>query len=251
MTLGPLSPNSAPLVLSTMTKNHHLWKPLLFFVFLPFLSCSAAPPLDIQGMLMEWSSHMQQNYQLHHGDRLAISIWEEPTLSQEVIVSPSGTISLRRVPDEIRVEGHSMSSVRLRIQQAYTKLRPGASVSVSLIEVAASSLYVAGEVRDPGVIPYTKGMTVSSAIMAAGGLKITAKWNDVRVLRNRPGRAPKTIRIDMDKTLHAEGPDLLLLPGDVIYAQTSTIADAGNWVELYIRRLLPFQFGTIPLSSNF
>jgi len=201
-------------------------------------------------MLMEWSSHMQQNYQLHHGDRVAISVYQDSSLSQEVIVSPSGTISLLRVPEELRVAGHSMGSVRMQIQRAYGQLIPGVEVSVSLLEVAASSLYIAGEVRDPGVIPYTKGMTASSAIMAAGGLKITAKWDDVRILRNRPGRSPKTIRIDMDKTLHAEGPDLLLLPGDVIYAQTSGIADAGNWVELYIRRLLPFQFGTVPLTSS-
>jgi hypothetical protein len=32
----------------------------------------------------------------------------------------------------------------------------------------------------------------------------------------------------------------LVLPGVVILCATSAIADAGNWVELYIRRLLPF-----------
>jgi len=202
-------------------------------------------------MLVEWSSHMQQNYEVHHGDRLAISVYQDPTLSQEVVVSPTGTISLLRVNEEIRVEGRSMSSVRLEIQRAYSNLLEEAEISVSLIEVAAKSIYVAGEVRDPGVIGYTKGMTVSAAVMAAGGLSITAKWNDLRVLRNRAGRAPKTIRINMDQTLHGEGPDLLLLPGDVIYAQTSAIADAGNWVELYIRRLLPFNLSIAPVPLGY
>jgi polysaccharide biosynthesis/export protein PslD len=238
-------------VANTMTNTCIRWRALVLLPLLQLLACSSAPPLDVQSMLIEWSSHMQQNYQLRHGDRVAISVYQDSSLAQEVIVSPAGTISLRRIPEEIRVEGHSMGSVRMQIQRAYAQKLPEAEVSVSLIEVAAASLYVAGEVRDPGVIAYTKGMTASAAVMAAGGLKFTAKWNDVRILRNRPGRAPKTIRIDMDKTLHGEGPDLLLLPGDVLYAQTSAIADAGNWVELYIRRLLPFQFGTIPFRQGF
>jgi hypothetical protein len=50
--------------------------------------------------------------------------------------------------------------------------------------------------------------------------------------------------------LYAESPDFLLLPGDVVYAQTSTIADMGNWVELYIRRLLPFAITGVSVGGN-
>ena len=40
-----------------------------------------------------------------------------------------------------------------------------------------------------------------------------------------------------------------LAPGDVVYAQTSTVADIGNLVELYIRRMLPFQLGGPALGT--
>ena len=45
------------------------------------------------------------------------------------------------------------------------------------------------------------------------------------------------------------GGGFLLLPGDVVYAQTSTIADLGNLVELYVRRLLPFSLGGPALGT--
>jgi len=65
----------------------------------------------------------------------------------------------------------------------------------------------------------------------------------VRILRVNPDGTQRTFRVNMEAVLLDEQPDFLLLPGDVVYAQTSTIADIGNWVELYIRRMLPFQIG--------
>ena len=53
----------------------------------------------------------------------------------------------------------------------------------------------------------------------------------------------------MDAVLLEEWPDFLLLPGDVVYAQPSSIAEAGNWVELWIRRLLPFRLGGPALGA--
>ncbi|MEZ5988074.1 MAG: polysaccharide biosynthesis/export family protein [Planctomycetota bacterium] len=220
-------------------------------LLLTLAGCSSAPPLDIRAMVAEYATHMQQNYLVRPGDRLAVNVVQDPSLTQEVLVSPAGTVGLLRIPGELRVEGRSMSAVRLEIQRAYGLILSEPDVNVSLLEVSASAVFVAGEVRDPGVIPYTKGMTATTAIAAAGGLRITAKWNDVRILRNRPGQEPRTIRLDADRTFHGEGPDFLLLPGDVVYAQTSAIADVGNWVQLYIRNLLPFQFSAVPIVPNY
>jgi hypothetical protein len=81
------------------------------------------------------------------------------------------------------------------------------------------------------------------AMSVSGGFAITICWTDVRILRFGPDGTNRTFRVNLTAVLLEEAPDFLLLPGDVIYAQTSPIADAGNWVELWIRRLLPFGLG--------
>jgi hypothetical protein len=53
----------------------------------------------------------------------------------------------------------------------------------------------------------------------------------------------------MSRVLLDEWPDFLLLPGDVVYAQTSAVADVGNLVELYVRRMMPFQLGGPALGT--
>jgi hypothetical protein len=62
----------------------------------------------------------------------------------------------------------------------------------------------------------------------------------VRILRISADGQQRSFRVNLSRVLLEQEPDFLLLPGDVVYCQTSTIADIGNLVDLYIRRLLPF-----------
>lgn len=212
---------------------------------LPFAfvaACSSAPPFDAAAMVRDWAQYMQKDYVLRPGDRLAISVYQQPDLTQETVVAPNGSVSLRRIPDPLPAAGVTVGSFRTLVQQRYAEVPvEHAEVSVSLVEASAKSVYVAGEVQKPGVVPYVTGMTLSQALAAAGGFLITADDDDVRVLRNQPMAGPHTYRVNVEQTLYESGPDFLLLPGDVVFAQTSGIADVGNWVELYIRRVLPFQ----------
>jgi polysaccharide export outer membrane protein len=213
---------------------------LLFLVVAGSLaSCSSAPPFDAKAVVREWRTFMDQDYILRGGDKITISIFQNEELSQELIVSPNGMVALKRLPSAVRASGKTIGAFRREVQAAYAKFLNNPEVTVSLTEAALRSVYVAGEVKSPGPIPYVQGMILSQAIAAAGGLDITAKWSDVRVLRNNGRGRDHTYRVNADTILHDGTPDFLVLPGDVVYAQTSGIADVGNWVELYIRRILP------------
>ena len=78
---------------------------------------------------------------------------------------------------------------------------------------------------------------------------LTAKGSDVRILRNANPK-PRTFRVNYDEILFSASPDFILLPGDVVFCQTSGIADAGNWVELYIRRMLPIPITGVSVGGN-
>ena len=213
-------------------------------------ACASAPPFDASAVVQEWMNYMNRSYELQPGDTISISIYQEPELVQEVTVSPKGTIHLKRLPKEIRAVGKPIQQVRQEIQEAYQEFAlVTAEVSVNLVRGSANSVYIAGEVRRPGPIPYVSGMLLSQAISSVGGLAITAKWNDVRVLRNTITK-PRTIRVNMEDILFSDHPDFLVLPGDVVFCQTSAVADAGNWIELYIRRMIPIPITTAAVGVD-
>ncbi len=225
---------------------------LSFAVLLLAACSSAAPPFDAKAIAQEWAAYMQRDYVLRPGDRLSVRVdqlfeqqGEARDSDQEVVVSPTGTIDLRRLPGPLPVGGKSVGATRTLIVDAYKQLFPGGEprVSVALTEAAVQSVYVCGEVFRPGPVPYQPGITMTQAIASAGSFNHTVKHSDIRVLRINQDGSQRTVRVNMEAILLDQQPDFLLLPGDVIYAQTSGIADAGNWVDLWIRRLLPFQLG--------
>ena len=208
-------------------------------------ACTAAPPFDARAVAREWADYMQRDYCLRPGDKIAVRIEEtanaaSETSDQELVVSPAGTVTIRYLPEPLTVGGRSIQAIRDEVLEACRKQFASPRVSLSLREAAAQSVYVCGEVGHGGPIAYQAGMTMTQAVASAGGFLYTVKENDVRVLRIAPDGTQRTFRVDMESVLRDQQPDFLLLPGDLVYCQTSTIADIGNLVELYVRRLLPF-----------
>lgn len=226
-------------------------------VCLAFLlgACSSAPPFDAKAVAMEWAAYMQRDYVLRPGDRLSVRVdqlkGEGSTTDsvQEVRVSPTGTIDLRDLSGPLHIGGRSVGAARTEIIEAYKAQFVEPRVSVALVEAATQSVYVCGEVFRAGPVPYQPGLTMTQAIAAAGSFNYTVKHSDVRVLRLGPDGSNRTFRVNLDAVLCDQSPDFLLLPGDVVYAQTSGIADAGNWVDLWFRRLLPFSIGGPALGT--
>jgi len=224
---------------------------LTSLLLLVVTACAGAPPFDAKAVAVEWAAYMQRDYSLRPGDKLAVQVTQpgsttaEQDAVQEVIVAPTGTIDLRRLPAPLQVSGRSVGAVRTLVLDAYKKefLAQGGiepRVSISLREAAAQSVYVCGEVMKSGPVAFQAGLTMTQAIAAAGSFNYTIKESDVRILRIAPDGTQRTFRVNMTAVLQDQQPDFLLLPGDVVYCQTSTIADVGNLVDLYIRRLLPF-----------
>ncbi|MFO1031635.1 MAG: polysaccharide biosynthesis/export family protein [Planctomycetota bacterium] len=234
---------------------------LASFLVLVAAACSSAPPFDAKAVATEWAAFMQRDYVLRAGDRLSIRVdtgsnarptasgSETPDNVQEVVVSPTGTIDLRRLPAPLSVSGRSVGAVRTMVLDAYKSEFNEPTISVTLTEASAQSVYVCGEVSRPGPVAYVPGLTMTQAIASAGSFLITIKHSDVRILRINPDGTQRTFRVNMNAVLLDEWPDFLLLPGDVVYAQSSSIADVGFWIDLHIRRLLPFAIGGPALGT--
>lgn len=90
--------------------------------------------------------------------------------------------------------------------QMLTEVRPGDHIEVK----EAGEIVVEGEVKDPGVYPYTRGMTVHKAIALAGGQTERASKTIIVIHEDDPEHKPEEA-----------GPFTPLRPGDLVHVEES------------------------------
>ncbi len=79
---------------------------------------------------------------------------------------------------------------------------------------AIKSVYVSGEVKNPGSFPYNRDLTLLRAITLAGGFTQWAKKDKVDILRDTPQGTPKVLTVDVTDVEKGKREDVPLLPND-------------------------------------
>jgi len=144
------------------------------------------------------------DYTLGVGDKVRINVYGQDELTNEYIVEPNGVISLPLI-GSVGAAGYTSQEVKDMI---VGKLQPDYMVNpqVSVEITGFRSMYVLGEVRNPGKYEYVPNMTVMQAVAIAGGYTYRASEGSAEVTRHVKG-ALNTFTVD-DKTM--------LKPGDTI-----------------------------------
>jgi protein involved in polysaccharide export with SLBB domain len=91
-------------------------------------------------------------------------------------------------------------------------------------------VYILGEVRGTGPLPYTKDLSVLGAIAGRGGFTDAAFKEKILVVRGSLNR-PETFVLDMGKVLRAAGKDFVLQPKDIVYVSRKPWAKAEEILE--------------------
>jgi protein involved in polysaccharide export with SLBB domain/capsular polysaccharide biosynthesis protein len=92
-------------------------------------------------------------------------------------------------------------------------------------------VYVLGEVRIPGPVPYTHGMTIISALSARGGFTDVAYKTHVLVLRGSFSH-PQGFVVDTEDILYARGVNFKLEPSDIIFVSGRPFLRAEQLLDL-------------------
>jgi len=203
-------------------------------------------------------AYARRDYKLQPGDVVKITVFRAAEFPQEynqqIAVQPDGRLHLVGVDKPIRAEGLTVTELNANIHQAYSSVfdRPGAQQGERAWFVTAQfmtsekaawlpdQVFVTGQVRRAGAVPYRRGITMLQAIASTGGWLVTA--NDWRVVLLRMNSEGRTVTREVDLTQivgHYES-DVELFPGDVVYVPLSFIAQLNVWIDLYVRGLLPF-----------
>jgi polysaccharide export outer membrane protein len=207
-----------------------LEKLLILACFLPSLICysqnqePAAPPAQVaapgpvapaQAAPNAAAGSASASYVIGPSDMLTVTVWKEPTLSDNILVRPDGMITLSLIGD-VQASGLTPLQLADQIAAKLKKYIQDPNVSVVVGEVHSKVIYLLGEVGKKGPVEMTSGMTLLDAIAAAGGLTDYANAKKMYILRDEAGKHEK-ILLHYKEALKGDSQfNLILEPGDTI-----------------------------------
>jgi protein involved in polysaccharide export with SLBB domain len=178
----------------------------------------------------------QDEYRILAGDLLAVQFFFDEQLNQQVLVRTDGGISLHLV-QEVDAAGSTPAELALLLEQRYAEFVEVPYVSVNVLE-SAQRVYVLGEVRKPGEVPWSSALTVLQAAARVGGFTDRADLEEVIVIRRINGER-YTTKLDLTAALADPAEDVQLEPDDTLFIPLTGVARVNRWVDQYIRRNLP------------
>jgi protein involved in polysaccharide export with SLBB domain len=177
------------------------------------------------------------DYLVRRGDLLSIKFFYTPELNEDVTVRPDGRISLQLVGEVVAVD-RTPGELSESLEQSYAAVLSKPDVVVIVREFAGHRAYIGGEVTRPTMVSLDGETTVADAIFEAGGSKLTAALSSVILVRNgENGR--EAYRVDLSDGFRARAPVPVLRPYDLVYVPKSFVAKVGDFVDLYINRIVP------------
>lgn len=229
-----------------MRTNHLL---LILFVIILITSCSS-PRYTVNRIPDEMKDIPRyQEIYLDNGDSIQVDFlyWPEMgTLQQNV--RKDGKISLPLLGD-VFVAGLTITQLDDKLTSLYRTILVKPEITVILLSVGNESIYIAGEVAQPGSYKYSPRMTLLEAIISAGNYdKKTAELSNVVVIRHI-GEKRYVAFFDLERSFSEESKPFYLASHDIVFVPRTKIDVINQWVEQYLTRVIeysPFSFQYYP-----
>ena len=191
----------------------------------------------------------EAEYHLQVGDTIAVRSYFDPQVNQEAVVRPDGRISLLLI-GELRVAGLTPEELANQLRGPYRRMVGNTDVTVTLLRSTAMNVYLSGEVRTPSMQPIEGDLTLLQALARSGGTLPSANTSNVLLIRNAADGRLDVSKVDVEKILRNESPDVFLHRRDVVFVPKSEIAQAGQFVDQYINAIVP-RFVQLQLGWNY
>jgi polysaccharide export outer membrane protein len=180
---------------------------------------AAALSLSFAGAQAPALAAAPSTYVIHPGDVLAVSVYGESTLTQNVTVLPDGSADLPLI-GRVRFGGLTTSASEHMLAEKLSAYIRKPMVTVEVTTQGQISVLMLGDVKTPGKYTLRAGGKVSDAIAAAGGLD-SALVGPLPVARVQSGNDPVQTA-SLEKLLR-EGDtsqDYTLADNSVVYVQS-------------------------------
>lgn len=167
------------------------------------------------------------DYILRSGDRITVTVFNEPDLTAEQEIDPDGVVVLPLL-GRTNLAGKSPREAETFIEQRYVEeqflIDP--QVTIAIQQYAKQIFYVFGEVGNPGAKSIPAGrqwIDILEAITMAGDLSEFAKRGDILLRRPIPGTdRERRIPVDLDELIRGGKKDkasqqIRIYPEDILY----------------------------------
>ena len=162
-------------------------------------------------------------YEIHPGDTFQISVYNQPSLTSNVLVAPDGTASLPLL-GIMKLAGMNLEDATNMIEKKFSLYLRSPIVTLAPVSVSGYYFTIAGRVVHPGNYTVSIGQTrLLDTIALSGGFALGAFNNDTVELADLDNafikRDGKKLPVDFKKLVY-EGDDLHNIPvlnGDYIY----------------------------------
>ena len=154
-----------------------------------------------------FNAELTDAYRFGPGDRLRITVFDQPNLTNIYPVDKEGMVTLplvNMIEAKNRTAEELQADIEARLAENYLR-NPDVTVEVA----AYRPIFVFGEVRNAGQYPYVANMTAQTAVAISGGFTSRAVKNSADLSRTQKGKI-NSYRVPMTQPLQ---------PGDTIYVR--------------------------------
>ena len=185
------------------------------------------------------SAEQPTDYIMCPGDVLPVVVYGQQDLSREgsnspYVVRPDGKVSFPLIGD-VDVIGKTVTQFREEITNRFSKYLVDPSVSVNVIKLGTTRVYVLGEIKKPGLYELEKSHRVIDALAKAEGFTEKSSKKNIFLVRAGSSEVEK-LNVNNFLTKADQKANLVLNEGDCLYLTS-------NHKVSFSRDIMPFVYG--------
>lgn len=184
----------------------------------------------------DWTD-AEPEYILYPGDEIEVATPTAPELTRTLKIGPDGRIALPLI-GQIMAADRTLAEVEQVASQAYAAELVRPVVEITLKQAGPLKVWVAGEVRTPGVYDMAGDIDAYQAIVMAGDFLPSGKPQEVALIRRGPGGRRMMRVVDLRPR---RGEVVALRRGDILYVPRSNLGELANFFT-QVRNALPVGF---------
>lgn len=199
----------------------------------PDMQANRQEQVSEEGAIAPVYNNFFTTYKLGPEDVISVEVFNQDRYSRKnIIIPPSGRISLSLIPGGVFVNGKTVEEVAEVITKKYDEFIIDPQVTVSLDKASSYRYSVIGDVGQPGIRLMSHRMTVTEAIAEAGGVLSTGDRSKVYVLRRQSSGIMAPILVNVSAIYKGKAPDTTyLVPGDQIVVPGNKMKKVREWLS--------------------
>ncbi|MES2861384.1 MAG: polysaccharide biosynthesis/export family protein [Pseudomonadota bacterium] len=184
----------------------------------------------------DWTEE-EPEYLLYPGDEIEVAMPTATELTRTIRVGPDGRIALPLIGQAMAAD-RTLSELEYALSEAYAAELVRPVVEVTLKTAGPMKVWVAGEVRTPGVYDMPGDIDAYQAIVQAGDFLPSARSQQVALIRRGPGGVRMMRVVDLRPR---RGEVVALRRGDILFVPRTTLGELANFFT-QVKAALPIGF---------